>query len=241
MCNKTVNTNLLPLTETHLEEVERIHPKQASFARALYAVLTQDLTPQVNLLVCFVVLKRLYDEGKAGIFSEFGRVLYAPLSIVAHTAEHEWTRFRPKPVEELHTSFLSFMMAKPNREALNVLLGTQKLCFSQAHCCGILFGAKDDIAALEASELYKARNKMRSYAESMAMPVVDVPFEDVPLVTSDLGNVEREFYALYEETFAQMTPHTLEGSMKQEMNHLWDGIIQKIAHVPTPTDQAVKV
>ncbi len=239
MCNKEYNERLLPLNQTHLADIKAQFPHQSAYADELYAVLTKDLSPQVNLFVTFMLLKEMFDQNVRGIFGTFGKVLYAPLSIVAKTGEHEWTRFRPRAVNELHTSFLSFMMAKPNRHALNALLGRQGLCFSQAHCCGITFGAVADIAEFEKSELFKARNTLRSYAESMAMPVVEVPFEEVPLITSDLGDAERTFYKMYEEVFAKMTPQQPQDFVDTTKDALWDSIVVKVANVPEDSRVAV--
>lgn len=228
MCNQVYDEHLAPLNEQHLREVQAQYPGQADFAEKLYKVLTKNLTPQVNLFVSFVVLKEMYDQGKNGIFSAFGRVLYAPLSIVAKTGEHEWTRFRPRSVNELHTSFLSFMMAKPNRLALNGLFGQYGLVLSQGHCCGILFGAKDDVVSYEQSELFAKRNQMRSYAESMAMPVAETSFENIPAVTSDLGAAEREFYKLYENTFAKMAIQGRDAYRDDTQERIWDEIVVKV-------------
>lgn len=225
MCNSIFNHRLAPLNKRHLEKVIEIFPHQAGFAKEVFRVLTKNLTPQTNLLVAFVLLKEQYDVGRKGIFSSFGKILYAPLSIVAKTGEHEWTRFRPQPVEELHTSFLSFMMAKPNRRALNNLLGRYGLCFSQAHCCGILFGKKNDVSSFEKSDLFKRRNLMRSYAEAMAMPVSETDFEDIPGVTSDLGQTEIEFYDLYQIVFDRIGSQKIENYQNNQMDRIWNEII----------------
>jgi hypothetical protein len=238
MCNDRFNPRLAPLNRQHLRDVQARFPQQAAFAAEVYDILTDRLTPQANLLVTFVVLKDLFDRGRAGIFNAFGRVLYAPLSIVAQTGPHEWTRFRPSAVDELHTSFLSFMMAKPNRLALNRLFGRYGLAFSQGHCCGILFGAEADLAAYEASDLFGQRNRMRSYAEAMGMPVVETGFEAVPPANSDLGPVEREFYRLYEETFAHMTEQGRAAHIDPAMRELWEGIVLSAASAPADTERA---
>lgn len=112
MCNDNFNERLAPLNPHHLQALNNIYPEQKKFATKVYDILTRNLTPQANLLVTFVVLKQMFDEGCSGIFRNFGSILYVPLSIVAKTSQHEWTRFRPVPVMELHDSFLSFMMAK---------------------------------------------------------------------------------------------------------------------------------
>lgn len=229
MCNDKFNERLAPLNKQHLREVQTQFPHQRAFAESVFSILTTNLTPQVNLLVAFVALKELYDRGRYGIFAAFGRVLYAPLSIVAKTGEHEWTRFRPVAVEELHTSFLSFMMAKPNRLALNRLFGKHGLAFSQGHCCGILFGAAADITAYENSKLFANRNQMRSYAEAMGMPVVAVEFDSIPTENSDLGPTEREFYELYEETFARMQSQGRESYQDRTLEMLWQDIVLDVS------------
>ncbi len=230
MCNSIFNHHLAPLNKKHLEKICEIFPSQVEFAKKVYEVLTKNLKPQVNLLVSFVILKHQYDSIKKGIFGEFGRVLYAPLSIVSKTGDHEWTRFRPKPVEELHTSFLSFMMAKPNRESLNILLNQYELCFSQGHCCGILFGEIKDVERYESSDLFKTRNLVRSYAESMAMPVTECDFESIPIVTSDLGKTEAEFYSIYEETFNKMGTYQLNDYRDVSIESSWNLIISKMTN-----------
>jgi len=230
MCNCIYNPRLVPLNKKHLEDIKEIYPNQSEYAEKLFNVLTKNLCPQVNLFVSFVILKNMYDEGLSGIFSNFGKVLYAPLSIVAKTDEHQWTRFRPGVVDELHTSFLSFMMAKPNRISLNNLLNSYGLCFSQGHCCGILFGEKSDVDSYEKSDLFKGRNEMRSYAESMAMPVESVEFKDIPMVTSDLGLTERDFYKRYESTFQKMSFQSRENFVDSNKDFLWESIISKMVN-----------
>jgi hypothetical protein len=227
MCNSIFNHRLAPLNEKHLEDIKGVFPDQSTFLQETYEVLTKDLRPQVNLLVAFAVLKHQFDNGVRGIFGNFGKVLYAPLSIVAKTGEHEWTRFRPQPVDELHTSFLSFMMAKPNRYALNNLFGKYGLCFSQGHCCGILFGDIADVSNYEKSDLFKTRNVVRSYAESMAMPVVETDFAEIPIVTSDLGIAEKSFYDLYEETFSKIGVQSVSDYKDSGVSESWNLIISK--------------
>lgn len=228
MCNSNFNHRLAPANKNHVNDLKKVFPKYSSYIEEVYGILTKDLSPQVNLLVLFTVLKVMYDKKLLGIFSEFGNILYAPLSIVAKTGDHEWTRFRPKFVEELHTSFLSFMMAKPNRIELNKFLGTHGLCFSQGHCCGVLFGSKKDVKKYEKSDLFKARNLMRSYAESMAMPVVTAEFDNLPIVTSDLGESERLFYKIYEYVFSKISIQQRKDLVDENKNILWEGIIRKV-------------
>jgi hypothetical protein len=238
MCNEHFNERLAPLNRQHLVEVQAQYPEQANFAASVYEVLTKNLTPQVNLLVTFVALKQQFDEGRQGIFGAFGRVLYAPLSIVAKTGVHEWTRFRPQAVEELHTSFLSFMMAKPNRQALNRLLGRYDLAFSQGHCCGILFGRAADVAAYENSPLFARRNVMRSYAEAMAMPVVSTSFAEIPAENSDLGPTEQDFYDRYEQTFARMLPQGRLAHCDYVHERIWESIV---VNVPQSVEDLMEV
>lgn len=238
MCNEDFNERFAPLNRRHLAEVQEQFPQQETFARSVFNILTRDLTPQVNLLVAFVILKELYDRGRAGIFGKFGRVLYAPLSIVAKTGAHEWTRFRPKPVEELHSSFLSFMMAKPNKIALEYELKGYGIMLSQRHCCGILFGSPKDVIAFEQSEDARLRNIMRSYAESMGMPVVVADFDDIPAENSDLGPVEREFYERYEQVFGHMTPQGRSVYHDPTQDTIWDTIIASSSNMSTCTSVA---
>ena len=228
MCTENFNERLAPLNRRHLAHVQARFPRQHEFAESVFNILTQHLTPQSNLLVAFVALKELFDRGRSGIFGAFGRVLYAPLSIVARTGNHEWTRFRPQPVWELHDSFLSFMMAKPNRLALENFLGEQGMVLSQRHCCGILFGACDDVATFEQSDEARLRNTMRSYAESMGMPVSVSGFDDIPAENSDLGPTELEFYRLYEDTFATMEPQGRGAYIDDGQEELWGQILSAL-------------
>ena len=85
MCGDIFYERLAPLNKKHLRQIQLMYPFQKEFAERVFHVLTENLNPQANLLVMFVVLKDFYDRGEAGIFSEFGRVLYVPLSIVAKT------------------------------------------------------------------------------------------------------------------------------------------------------------
>ena len=228
MCNDSFHEHLAPLDDQHLAEIKAIHPRQANFAEEVFGILKKGLSPQVNLLVAFVILKKIYDSHLQGIFSAFGRVLYAPLSIVAKTGDHEWTRFRPAPVAELHDSFLSFMLAKPNRLALEGLLEERGLMLSQRHCCGILFGLRDDVQEFEDSEIAQIRNEMRSYAESMGMPVVVADFDEIPNLNSDLGPAEYEFYRLYMETFNQMSKRGRPAFIDCRQEDNWDKIVNSV-------------
>lgn len=227
MCNAHFNEHLAPLNRRHLEDIQAYFPAQAEFAEKVFHALIFHLNPQVNLLVAFVVLKYQYDLGMRGIFGRFGRVLYAPLSIVAKTGSHEWTRFRPIVVEELHKSFLSFMMAKENRLALAGVMGEYGLTLSQGHCCGIIFGESSAVDAFEGSDDAKLRNEMRSYAESMGMPVSVVEFENIPSENSDLGVVERKFYDLYSDVFVQISLQGYESYIDPRQELLWQEIMDR--------------
>lgn len=225
MCNGFYNERLAPLNRQHLIEIQAALPRQAKFAEEVFKVLIEHLNPQVNLLVAFVALKEQYDQGLRGIFGRFGRVLYAPLSIVAKTAEHEWTRFRPEPVEELHKSFLSFMMAKENRLALEGVMEGYGLTLSQRHCCGVIVGESSAVQAFESSDEAKLRNEMRSYAESMGMPVVVTEFDNIPAENSDLGDVEKAFYALYEWIFERISLQGRGAYVDPRQELLWNEIV----------------
>lgn len=204
MCNDLYNPRLLPLKQTHLEQLCGILPHQSQYLHDVYADLTDSLTPQANLLVLFAALKEAFDKKQFGVFRQFGSVVYAPLSIVAQTAQHEWTRFRTQAVTECHSSFLSFLMAKVNVEKLEKTLMKHGLCLSRGHCCGILLGEPADIAVVEKSDLYAARNQMRSYAESMAMPVQSCSLLEIPVRNSDLTASEITIFESYESYFASM-------------------------------------
>jgi len=227
MCNHTFNSRLAPLDNQHVEEIVGQFPRHESFIRQAARILKENLTPQVNLLVALVVFKEQLSQGARGIFSKYGDVLYAPLSIVGRTGNHEWTRFRPQPVGELHSSFLSFMMAKENFQSLNIFLARHGLVLSRRHCCGILFGAIVDVDAFERSDDAALRNKMRSYAESMGMPVVDCSFGDIPGENSDLGPIEQDFYQMYKDIFSRMSIRDRSSFIDTEQDDLWDRIISE--------------
>jgi len=227
MCNAHFNEHLAPLNRRHLEDIQTYFPAQSEFAEKVFHALISHLNPQVNLLVAFVALKYQYDLDMRGIFGRFGRVLYAPLSIVAKTGSHEWTRFRPIIVEELHKSFLSLMMAKENRLALECVMGEYGLTLSQRHCCGIIFGESSSVDRFEFSDEAKLRNEMRSYSESMGMPVRVVGFEDIPSENSDLGVVERAFYDLCSDVFARIALQGHESYIDPRQELLWDEIMER--------------
>jgi hypothetical protein len=227
MCNAHFNEHLAPLNRQHLEDIQAYLPAQSDFAEQVFHALISHLNPQVNLLVALVALKYQYDSGVKGILGRFGRVLYAPLSIVARTGFHEWTRFRPIIVEELHKSFLSFMMAKENRLALEGVMGEYGLTLSQRHCCGIILGESSAIEVFENSDEAKLRNEMRSYAESMGMPVRVVEFEDIPSENSDLGVSERAFYDLCSDVFARIAVQGYESYIDPRQELLWREIIDR--------------
>lgn len=225
MCNAHFNEHLAPLNRRHLEDIQTYFPAQAEFVEKVFHALISHLNPQVNLLVAFVALKYQYDGGMRGIFGRFGRVLYAPLSIVAKTGSHEWTRFRPIIVEELHKSFLSLMMAKENRLALEGVMGEYGLTLSQRHCCGIIFGESSSVDRFESSDEAKLRNEMRSYAESMGMPVRVEEFENIPSENSDLGLVERVFYDLCSDVLNKIAVQGYESYIDPRQELLWDEIV----------------
>lgn len=203
MCNSEFNPRLAPLTKEVMKFLIKAFPEQASFIQDIYGALTANLAPQANLLVLFALLRHQHMNKALGILSTYG-LQYVPLSIVAKTNDHEWTRFRPRAVKELHTSFLSFMMAETNRIAVNEVCHTYGLTFGQGHCCGVLFGKPEDLRTYQCSELYKDRNLLRSSIESMAMDVIETPFENIPENTIDLGAAEREFFDMYESCCLQL-------------------------------------
>lgn len=227
MCNKNFHSHLSPATQTHADELKTLFPNQTQFIQDVYDALTDRLAPQVNLLVMFTLLREQYQKKAVGILETYG-LLYVPLSIVAKTGEQTWTRFRPRPVEELHKSFLSFMMAETNRIRLNKVCNKYGLGFGQGHCCGVLFGAPEDIARYQDSELYKQRNRFRSAAESLGMPVETVSFQKIPSQTIDLGTAEREFFEGYEDTLRRLSlpecSHEVPKEFMADMDALWGAI-----------------
>jgi len=225
MCREKFNENLAPLTIADLAFVQRTFPEQSTFAKQVYDALVKDLTPQKILLVALTIMKKLYDEGFNGIFHEFGKIIYGPLSIVAKTGSHEWTRFRPQIVTELHEAFLPFMMASPNRQKLQLVMASYGLALDTLHCCGVVIGEVGAVQNLLDSPLAAKRNRMRSYAETMAMPVAKVPFEKVPAQTSDLGLTERYFYKLLEDTLGVMLQLGYDFYINHSMEEIWDAIV----------------
>lgn len=226
MCNDNFNLRLAPANEVLKLDLISRFPSQKEYIEDLYNVLTLNLSAQANLLVMFTLLKIQADNNEKGIFAKFGNVLYAPLSIVAKTGEHEWSRFRTKQVEELHTSFLSFMMAQENRIGLNKTLAKYNLSFATAHCCGIIFGDKKSVRALMNSDLIKVRNRMRSYAESMAMPVHVEEVQNIPTINSDLGKTEKELYEAYEAFFETATPQSRRDFVDEAKVAEWEQILK---------------
>jgi hypothetical protein len=229
MCNPLFNPRLSPANPHHVQELQDLYPKQSEFIQDIYSAMTKGLAPQVNLLVMFTLLRHQYQQNARGILSEYN-LLYVPLSIVAKTAKMTWTRFRPKSVKELHTAFLSFMMAETNRVAVNSVCGKYGLAMGQAHCCGVLFGSPEDIREFQKSRLYALRNFLRSAIESLAMPVEEVSFEEIPEKNIDLGISEREFFELYDQTLGAMTlpgcSHGISDGFMQCVDDAWESVIE---------------
>lgn len=118
------------------------------------------------------------------------------------------------------------MMAKENRLALEGVMGEYGLTLSQRHCCGVVVGETQAVKAFEESDEAKIRNEMRSYAESMSMPVDDqTGIENIPAENSDLGDVERKFYSLYEWIFNQMSLQGREAYIDSRQDLLWKEIV----------------
>jgi hypothetical protein len=196
MCNSKFNPHLAPLDESRVQQLQTIFPNEQKFIKDVAKQMMTGLSPQI--------LKHQFRKRSQGILSKYN-LLYVPLSIVAKTAKETWTRFRPQSVKELHTSFLSFMMAETNRNGANTIMCDRYgLAFGQGHCCGVLFGKPADIKKYQQSQLYADRNFLRSHLEALAMPVEEVPFELVPFENIDLGIAEREFYELYYSTLNAM-------------------------------------
>jgi hypothetical protein len=227
------NPRLSPVTEQHVQELQEIYPDHSNFIREVYEAMTLGLAPQVNLLVMFAVLREQYRLKSAGILEKH-RLLYVPLSIVAKTGKSVWTRFRPKSVKELHTAFLSFMMAETNRNKVNAVCGNYGLGFGQAHCCGVLFGKPGDIKEFQNSKLYKDRNFLRSFIESQGMQVNEVSFDQIPSRNIDLGVAEREFFEMYDKALGQLTlPQSSDevpGELLRKANDSWEKVL-----LQTPT------
>jgi hypothetical protein len=215
--------------------LQYLYPEQWSFVHDIHVAMTCGLAPQTNLLVMFTLLRHQYQQKASGILAMYN-LLYVPLSIVAKTGEKIWTRFRPNAVKELHTAFLSFMMAETNRNAVNAVCGRYSLAFGQGHCCGVLFGAPVDIARYQQSKLYRERNLLRSSIESLAMPVDEVSFDEIPEHNIDLGIAEREFFNMYERTCEQMSLPACVGDIPEKfidrIEKTWESVL---AVTPTPT------
>lgn len=228
MCNSNFNPRLAPVTETQAKELQSMYPMQSAFIKDVHAAMTRGLAPQTNLLVMFTLLRHQYQQKASGILAKY-KLLYVPLSIVAKTGERLWTRFRPQAVKELHTSFLSFMMAETNRIAVNTVCKKYGLAFGQGHCCGVLFGTPEDIAAYQQSNLYCERNLLRSGIESLAMPVEEVSFDEIPENNIDLGMSECEFFELYESTCEQLSlpacTHKIPESFMQCIDDTWESVL----------------
>lgn len=228
MCNANFNPRLAPVTETQAQELQSLYPMQSPFIKDIHVAMTRGLAPQTNLLVMFTLLRQQYQQNASGILAKY-KLLYVPLSIVAKTGERLWTRFRPQPVKELHTSFLSFMMAETNRNVVNAACGKYGLAFGQSHCCGVLFGTPEAIKAYQESELYHERNFLRSGIESLAMPVEEVSFENIPENNIDLGVAEREFFELYEQTCNKLSlpacTHKIPSEFMDQIDRTWENIL----------------
>lgn len=239
MCNANFNPRLAPVTETQSKELQQLFPTQSEFIKDVYKAMTQGLAPQTNLLVMFTILRHQYQQKSSGILAKY-RLLYVPLSIVAKTGEMLWTRFRPQSVKELHTSFLSFMMAETNRIAVNNVCKKYNLAFGQGHCCGVLFGTPEDIAMYQKSNLYRERNLLRSSIESLAMPVEEVSFDDIPGNNIDLGISEHEFFELYESTCRQLSLPACAHKIPKDFMDLVDQTWENVLSV-TPSTQLIAV
>ncbi len=228
MCNANFNPRLAPVTETQAKKLQSLYPVQSAFIKDVHAAMTDGLAPQTNLLVMFTLLRHQYQQKASGILANY-KLLYVPLSIVAKTGERLWTRFRPQAVKELHTSFLSFMMAETNRNAVNAVCGKYGLAFGQGHCCGVLFGTPDAIKAYQNSELYRERNFLRSGIESLAMPVEEVSFEEIPENNIDLGIAEREFFELYQEVCDKLPlpacTHKIPENFMERIDGTWEHVL----------------
>ena len=239
MCNANFNPRLAPVTETQAKELQQLFPTQSEFIKNVYTAMTKGLAPQTNLLVMFTILRHQYQQKSSGILAKY-RLLYVPLSIVAKTGEMLWTRYRPQSVKELHTSFLSFMMAETNRIAVNNVCKKYDLAFGQGHCCGVLFGTPEDIAMYQKSNLYQERNLLRSSIESLAMPVEEVLFDDIPENNIDLGVSELEFFELYELVCEKLSlpacSHKIPLSFMQKIDITWEKVLSV-----TPSTQLIAV
>jgi hypothetical protein len=228
MCNSQFNPNLSPVTAQHQKELCSLFPKQSDFISDVYKTLSKNLLPQVNLLVLFTLLYKQYQKREFGIFEKY-QLLYVPFSIVAQKNETTWTRFRPKPVKELHTSFLSFMMAETNRIELSQVCQKYGMSFGQSHCCGLLFGSHQDIESYQKTKLYAERNYLRSAIESLAMPVIeDISFDEIPENNIDLGRYEYMFFQEYTQTLENLTlPQSREDVSKIVMENIeeaWNSV-----------------
>ena len=241
MCYDTFNPRLSPVMKQQVDELQLLYPKQASFIKDIYEALTYGygLAAQVNLLILFTLLRHQYQKNTKGILARYN-LLYVPLSILAKTGERIWTRFRPQAVKELHTSFLSFMMAETNRNAVNRTCNKYGLAFGQAHCCGVLFGAPHALKTYQESELYHERNFLRSSIESLAMPIEETSFDNIPETNSDLGKAEQEFFDLYEQTcqrlFLPEDVSEIPASFLGCVNATWENVLSV-----TPTAKLLSV
>lgn len=205
MCNAVFNPRLSPMTAVHALELSEVFPQEANFISDIFEAMTDHFRPQVNLLVMFAGLKHLLKNPMNGVLGD-KNVRYVPLSVVAKTGDQEYSRYRPGSVGELHTSFLSFMMARRNVKKVEQVCEQHGVKLSCNHCCGVIFGTPEAVQTYEKSEDYKARCTLRSYAESMAMPVVETEeVDEVPAGNIDLGESEREFFRIYESCMQNLS------------------------------------
>jgi hypothetical protein len=103
------------------------------------------------------------------------------------------------------------------------------LAFGQGHCCGVLFGTPEDIAMYQKSNLYQERNLLRSSIESLAMPVEEVSFDEVPENNIDLGMSEREFFELYELACEKLSlpacTHKIPKDFMDLVDQTWENVL----------------
>jgi hypothetical protein len=191
MCSIQDHDFQRPLHQLDVLDVSEQYQLPFDFCQAIYLAMTDSEVPELATFVLIIEGIKRFGENSFGTNQNYGP--WIPLSAIS--LDEDFVRYRTPAMQVFHDAFVAFNMSQRNRGLVNKVLEKKGIQLVTMHSCGIVIVPVHLIADFMESKLHKARNFLRSRANSMGTSIVLVDsFENIP-ITVDMG--KSEFFSYY--------------------------------------------